>query len=543
MTTYTLSELNDFRDASKDWITFKAVDGSPVIEFQDNLSSGAIKFATRVSDGMPLYILDLGGDNYQHLSYANVTNVGFYYIDPSFDAWLDTNYSHLFSGQNITFENGTFTDVYVTKKPNYTYNPSSYTNFWSGNDHWTAPNITSFSSYLDGLSGYDIRLFQSHQDADWYDQIIKDGIESYVKDGVDNPIIPPESPVPGNIYTADDFTNPRAAGIDVVILLYENDVPTLHFQNDDETHENCEVEKVDFHDGTIGYVHNDGDASYTFIAPTNDSALGLVLVDNQLVDWMKDNHSHMFTGLNITLNTGVFTNVFIARNPNFMTDNFEVIWLDQNNTNFWGVPNTADISGYLNSIPNVDVKFYPDSTAASWYNNVVQDAIRDAVITAIATDPIDPTLNTDTSGVNVANLIYTKSLYESSAAYFDSTIARLQQELAEEQNLQNVLSTDETELINDLQNFIDTKAVEVNNKVNNLNQINSDLRTLVSDNLNSINTNEQLSNFLNSSESTDLSNKILELRDKVYDSIKFLSDNQRLGRNEDIVYLVSKVQI
>ena len=75
------------------------------------------------------------------------------------------------------------------------------------------------------------------------------------------------------------------------------------------------------------------------------------------------------------------------------------------------------------------------------------------------------------------------------------------------------------------------------------NRLNSDLQTLVQTNLQSIQDNESLNNFVGSPEATEMTNKILELRDSVYDSMKFLTDNNRLGSNSDIVYLVNKVQI
>lgn len=155
------------------------------------------------------------------------------------------------------------------------------------------------------------------------------------------------------------------------------------------------------------------------------------------------------------------------------------MFLDQNISKFWGVPNLEDISGYLNAIPAYDIKLYLDTTAASWCTQLVKDAIRDVVLTSVAEEPLvegDPNVvDASTS----ANLIYAKSLYENSLAYFDSAISRIEQELAEEQSVADQLSTNDAQLLTDLQTFVADKSAEVDTKVAHINQLNTDLQTLV----------------------------------------------------------------
>lgn len=535
---YTLPELENFRDANKDFISFRIVDNVPVLEFQDNTVSGVIKFATRLSDGMPMYLEDNGDSTYRFITYANVTNVGFYNITDAFDNWLTNNYSHLFGGLNLLLDNGNFTNVYVTKKPNYVYSAGAYTNLWDGwVDMWSVPEITSYASYLDGLSGYDIRILN---DVDWYDQAFKDGISNYIVNGIDNPIITPESPVVGNNYDATHFTNLRAANKDFVGLFAEGDVFNLLFQ-DDTT--DGDIKLVDFNDGTVGYVRDLLDGNYQFIGHENTLANALVVIDSTVSHHLETNYSQMLSGLNITLDQGTYTNVFVTKSPTYMDTNLQVIALDVNDPMYWDVPNLTDISSWLGSIANYDVKFYPNAESASWYDQGVKDGIRDAIITALPTDPIDPNTVTVVPSNELANLIYSKSLYESSIAYFDSTITRLEQELQEEQNLEGLLSGDNAVLIADLQSFIDNKSVEVNNKLTYLKQVKADLEALVAQNLISIQNNGELNSLLQSEPATSLSNNILELRDDVYNALKFLSDNGRLGSNNDILFEIDMTQI
>lgn len=537
-TTYQTSELNNLRDAAKDYLVLTVENDLPTLHFYDNTQSGPIKFATRISDGMPMYLMDLGNDTYEFLSFANVTNVGFYHVDPSFDTWLDTNGSYMFSGQNITLDNGTFTNYYVTKKPGYTYSLAGYKNFYPSLDQWTPPVINSYSSYLDGLSRYDFRLL-SAEDSTWYTSDVSNGIKEYAVNGNDLPLTTPDPPVQGQIYTSADFSNLRAASEDVVLISVENDVPQLVFQ--DNTVDG-QVKLVDVNDGTTGFVMDMGDGNYKYLAD-HQTSLGLVHIDKSMSAYLSTQYSHMFEGQAITLSTGSYTNVFVTCRPLLDQNTSEVMFLDENNSKFWGIPNTADISDYLNNIPAFDVKFYPDVESASWYTQLVQDAIRDTVLTFVPEQPPDPTDSTVVQPLDAANLIYTKSLYESSLAYFDSAISRIEQELAEEQNVANQLSSNDQQLLSDLQTFVNDKSQEINDKVTNLTELKTDLETLVQQNLQDIQSNEDLYNYLNTPEATDLTSKILELRDKVYDSLKFLTDNNRLGSNNDIVYIVNKVQI
>lgn len=187
MTTYLSSELSNLRNANKDYLVVSIVSGEPSLYFQDNGIIGFIKFATRISDGQSMYLKDLGGDSYEFISYTNVTNVGFYHIEPEFDAWLDANGSHMFSGQNITLSNGTFSNFYIAKKPGHNYTVGGYKNFYTSLDQWTPPIINSFSSYLDGIREY--------------------------------------------VVNGNDFSNLRSANEDIILISVVADIPQLVFQD------------------------------------------------------------------------------------------------------------------------------------------------------------------------------------------------------------------------------------------------------------------------------------------------------------------------
>lgn len=541
-TTYQLSELGNFRDAGKDYLVFSVDNDQPKLDFYDNSASGPIKFATRNSDGMPMYLKDIGNDTYEFLSFANVTNVGFYHVDPSFDSWLDSNGSHMFDNQNITLENGTFENVFITKKKGYVYSLSGYKNLYTSLDQWTAPVINSYGSYLDNLNGYDIRLLSSG-DSSFYTQEVNDGLKEYMVNGIDLSIQdPPEPPVIGNNYDVNDFSNLRTIDKNMV-LIYSIDEPQLDFQDKDVDTENHKVKIADMNDNTVGILMDNGDQTYMYLDNYDNYSNFdiLILVDKTMGSYLADNYSHMFNNKTINVNNAVFSNVFITAKP-FIGEVTSLIGLDEGNTKFWEMPNTNDMSDYLNNVDNYDVRFYSSENSV-WYNQTVQDAIRDFILTYNEENDLPNDQPTLINFADTTNLIYTKSLYENSVAYFDSAISRLEQELAEEQNIQNQLSTDEGQLLNNLQDFVNNKSQEINDKVNNINNINSELQTLVQENLNNIQSNEDLYDFLNTPDATNLNSKIIELRDTVYNSVKFLADNHRLGSNNDIIYLVNKVQL
>lgn len=124
---FQLTDLNNFRDAGTDILVFNMVNNNPNLLFQDNLSAGSCFFATEKTSGMPMYVFK-EADNYHRISYANVTNIGFFYVTPEFDLWLNNNTFHIFKDVNITLSNGTFQNVYISKKTGTNFNKDVYNN-------------------------------------------------------------------------------------------------------------------------------------------------------------------------------------------------------------------------------------------------------------------------------------------------------------------------------------------------------------------------------------------------------------------------------
>lgn len=539
---YQASEISSIQNANVDYIVVRINDVSnqPEVYFQDNAVDGPVKFVSLIAGGNSFYAYDNGDTTYNFMSYANVTNVGFYHIDPSFDIWLNSNGSHLFEGLNITLSNGTFSNLYITKKPGSVYTLGTYKNFHPVLDQWTPPSISSYSSYLNGLYEYDIRLLN---DSSWYTQQTRDGILNYAVNGIDNPINIVDPPTQGNIYLESELSNIRNPEKDVIGIYVDADVIQLVFQ-DAEVNVSGNIKLADI-GGITGHVLDMGDSNYKYLADYNvehQNSEAFIHIDKSVAQYMKNNFSHMFSGLNIELYDGIYTNVFVTCRPNLDQNISESMYLNSNDPKYFSIPNTADLSSYMDGIPAYDVKIYKTAEDASWYDQTVQTGIRDYVMTSVAEEPLNTTNPTIVSNP-MMNLIYTKSLYESSLAYFDSAITRIEQELQEEQNLANTLTNDDAQLLSDLQTFVTEKSNEVNDKTSHLNQLTIDLQTIVEQNKIAMQSNEELNTFLNTVEAQDLSTKIVELRDSVYLSLKFLTDNHRLGSNNDMVYIVNKVQI
>lgn len=537
---FNTSDLGNLRDASVDFVYFTVQNNTPTLVFQDNASTGLIKFATRNSDGMPMYIRSNEDGTYNFLTFANVTNVGFYGVDQSFDTWLNSNVCHMFSEQIITLSNGTFRYAYVTKKPGYTYSLVGYKNFYPTLNQWSAPTITSFKTYMDGLYGYDIKLFQTAADVAWYTSYVENGLRTYALSGINLPIVPTIPPVNNKIYNLSDFTEISPANINVLRFFVSNGTLQLHYQSKNS---DGIIKVGKYLDGTFGYILDVGNSTFQYLINKQDNKHTLLSVDHTVCQWMTSNYCNMFSDMNIEVNGVIFNNVFITMKPYFdMAVNTSINkFIGDAETSFFAVPDVTNILPYLTSITDFDVRIYQLNNSA-WFSNVVVTAIRDAIITQLVPSQIS-TNNVSFVTDGSVNLIYTKSLYETSLSYFDGAITRLQQECTEERNLNNALSTDDGFLANSLQQFIDTKTTEITDKVSTIQQLSSDLQSLVADNANKIQANQNLMNVITSQPSVSLSNKIVELRNNVYSSIKFLADNHRFGSNTDIVYVMSKVQL
>ncbi len=227
----------------------------------------------------------------------------------------------------------------------------------------------------------------------------------------------------------------------------------------------------------------------------------------------------------ITLTIGnlhnTYKNIFLTKGLDQIT---KTDYVFENITGLIAVPPT-DISTYLNSIPagHYDFKLNP-----TWLTPLFETGIKDYIMSLSV-------LNAQSTQIETVspNIIYSKSLYENSETFFDTAINRLNEALLEEQTINNILKENYETIDTSVQSFIETNSTEITNKLNNITSLYNQIETLVTENNNYI----QNSSVLNSFEANALSKKILDLRDKVYNSINLL------GNRHNTVYILNKITI
>lgn len=351
----------------------------------------------------------------------------------------------------------------------------------------------------------------------------------------------------GQLYDATRFSSITTTYHDFLTFQATNGVPELVFQpkNTDTVVKHAIVSESN---PSTCYVIQKDD-KYMFLGFSNVSTLAFIFIDNTFKTWITSNNfQHVFEQpISLTGLVDTYNYLYVTFNPSSILSNYKLIYLTESNPNylhttkFWTVPNVSDISNYMSSFTDYDIKLYKDSPV--WYTPVVKDGIADYHLTFVPPPVLEEGTANITTSTNAVNLIYTKSLYESSLSYFDATYTRLHQELQEEEALNQVLQTNDAQLINELQTFIDTKQPEVEAKVAAITTLHSQIQTIVTVNKELTHQNNDLHTLLESQPAKDLSDKILELRDTTYASLKFLTDNNRFGTNQDLVYIVNKVRI
>jgi uncharacterized HAD superfamily protein len=105
------------------------------------------------------------------------------------------------------------------------------------------------------------------------------------------------------------------------------------------------------------------------------------------------------------------------------------------------------------------------------------------------------------------------------------------------------LAAQDATLQQQLEVFVANKAGEIVAKHDKMLASKAELESLVVSNASALKQNHSLKDFVYSAPVQELSNKILELRNLTYDSIKLLSSNGRFGTNKDTVYMINKVQL
>lgn len=529
MTMYDPTQLSNLRDAYTNIISFNITNNLPSVSFQTNTQNGPLpyKFATRNSDGMPMYLYQVSLNSYRFVTFANAAGVCWYDITPEFDAWLDSNGSNL-TQLNVVLSNGSFNYVYVTKKRGYKYTPGAYSILWAEHSQfWTEPDVSNVGNYMNSLYGYDIRVLHS---AVFYTDLTKNSIKQYMLTG--STLQP--APVINNVYTSSDFTSISEINKPFFTFNIINNIPNISIQLPGEQ---GVIQYVSFNDGTKGYVSFLSNNQYKYITPDVSNYVAHVIIDASVSNWLANNYYNVFN-TNIILQNNVYTQILILQKPSLLPQT-TIFGLDTSNNQFWSVPNINSIHTWINSIQTYDIRFITDNN--KWFTDLVGQGIIDYTKSVVALIPTikDPVVIND----NITNLIYTKSLYESSASYFDNVINNVQKEYTEELQLNNLLSSNSDILINDLQTFINTKSQEVHDKLVNLQKLNTNLQTILTSNNTAITNNTDLHNILISQPALNVSNEIIQLRDTIYSTLQFLANNNRLGTNNNVIYVINKTQI
>lgn len=523
MATYSSVQLSNLRDAFTNIISFQVVDGVSQISFQSKTENYMpYKFATRNSDGMPMYLYKYDVDSYRFVTFANAAGVCWYDITPEFDKWLST-YGSIVAPVSITLPNGSFGYVYVTKKRGYMYTPGAYAILWAENPtFWSPPDVSNINNYMTSLYGYDIRVLTSD---DFYTQQVKNDILQFVTTGT---LVHP-APVINTVYSDTDFTEKRPS--DKTFIYLKQDQLEIQLENTSGP-----VYYVKFADGTEGYVVDQGDGQYRYLLEKS-SHFAYVVIDETFGQYLSSAYFKIFT-INVSFPNGQYNQLFVTKKPIF-TPQTVIYGLDTTNGNYWSTPDTSAVYSWMNNISAYDIRFISD-IATSWVDPLVQQAVTDASKTIIALNPsiLDPQVVKD----NSVSLIYTKSLYDSSSTYFDTVINTIEKEYTDEQKLAESLQNSDS-LITELQTFIDTKSSEVHDKLVKLQTLSSNLRSVFSSNQSAMQSNERLHDLLVSQPAVSVSNEITQLRDTIYSSLEFLVNNNRISKNDNIVYVVNKTQL
>lgn len=544
MTTYTASQLSNLRSAGVNMMVFSAVNGQPVFQFQSSSQNNLpYYFATlNISGpmaGMPTYLCEDTPGVYRYVSYANVMCVVFYDVQPSFDTWLNTNGSALFNS-TVSLSNGTFPFVYVTKKREYTYTPGAYNVLWDGQPNvWNVePQVsspTSLMAYLTSLTGYDIRMF--YNSPSFYTPDIKQSITTYMSAGQITVVVP----VLGNIYMSTDFTQIQPSLQNFITLTTFTDtsgniLPKIVFQgaNDDGN-----IKLVTFSQGTIGYASlNNG--HYTYFLEQDTTKSGFIIVDSSFAAWIQKNNSTLLSNFYLSVNGNNYNTLVVVVKPLFTPIN-TIIPIDASNTTMFSTPDTTNITNWLTQIVGYDIRLFTDGNAA-WFNSTVIQAINDFTTTINAITPVPPLAPTISTNTANPNLIYTHSLYDNSSNYFNNIATLMQQEYNNELQLQQTLAIDVNDgvLTNELKAFMDNQTQNITNSLSNIQTLNTNLKNIVASNQATILENNQLNSLLTSQQAQTLSNNIIQLRNTIYDSIEYLTSNQRMKTGQDVIYLINR---
>jgi len=544
------STFSDFTNTLHDFLYFTVENELPVVHFQPAGTNTWIKVG-KVPDWNSGYVIPEDGQ-FRLITYTNVATLAMAYYDQAFRNWLNLNHYHHFTGLSIPLVNGNnnnYSDLIVFSNPN-SYDPTvhKYEYITEHNNTyphttvpWTQLDLSSLDDYLNSISNLRVKLYNGPQS--WFNSDFENHLgiqygtvaEPAGSTGATR-TTEPVNLVFDQVYDASYFESFSTTFHDFVLLNVDNNEPTLTFQaKSTDTHVcHCIIRNSN---PSTGYVLKEG-SQYRFLGYSNVSCLGMVYIGHQFKQWLCDNdYLHLFETV-ISLNNGTFKVLAIKGLSNIGTSS--LIWIRDTDNAQWEYFDTKNIKSYIESV-DCDIRFFANDNL-QWYTPVVKDGVKDAHLTSTPISDFTPTGPTVTDNQGV-NLIYAKSLYEESSNYFDAAINRLDKELQEEQMVAQYLSNADQPYVDSLQTFIDANSTIVEDKVSHIKTLRSNLETQIIVNKNNISANDNLNNLLNTTEAQTLTNNILELRNEVYESLRFLSSTNRLGDNNDVIYVISKTAL
>lgn len=533
--------FTSFIDVRHDFLVMTTESGNPHLIHQPKDTSTHVKIGKADAAntyGLQLenYVIEENG-NYRVIYRTNVstsTGACIVYYDQSFKDWLDANNSHMFSGQSIALPNGTFTDVLVGRLPEADKDAHAQHILWHSiadydpaTNAWAPVDPATYASEFNAPSQYDTRLFS---DISWYTPEVQEQIRVATGGNItmEMPSVTLEK---GLSYDSSHFESFGPVNHDVVVLGMDGAGAPMVEKVMVGTSGSVQLASVVNGDPSTVYILAEG-SMYRLLDFEIDMMPGQVLVyyTEEFKQWLDANVSFLHED-------PVEGSMFVVRSKHADSSQHIVHLMDGDSSEI----DVTNLSMYLDSIANYDTRFY--SGSPNWLNPSLKEAVDLAMCELENVDPLTVTDPVVVDDSHQLNLIYTKSLYEKSEGYINDACLRLQQELTEEQNVQQYLNSEDSNVTQDLNDFIATKEAEISTKLQEVNDMKDDLANVIQSNQQSIQDNQELHTLLNSPPAVDVSNKILELKCKINESLQLLIDNNRLGSNYDTIYLINRTSL
>jgi hypothetical protein len=533
---YPASSFTGFTTTYHDFLLFTVENDAPVLRFQPGGNDDYIKVGY-VPDSNPAYLVEEDGQ-FRLITYTNVSTLAIAYFDKSFRNWMKNGHHHVFSNQEVKLKGIEYKEIMVFTNPNtynsdphlYQYVTENIPEYPHTTLFWTELSLDSVENYVNNLSNIGIKLYSGPRP--WNNSEFSEKIVSIYNTGLTE-LTNLEF---DKLYEDDRFEVFENTYHDFLLMrLDKNGQPMLTYQPKG-TQGNVSHCIIKNSNPSTGYVLKEGTQN-RFLGYSNVSTLGFCYVNLEYIEWLSlfdNNFQHLFPN-NVKFND---KNYSVLTVKGYIFSGKSYFFSLDKNSNVWNQIDTENIKDYIQSM-DIDVKLLE---SVEWYTETVINGIRDAHAISFPIEnhyPNDPTLVNNPG----ANLIYAKSLYEESEQFLNIAIQKLETELREEEIVKNNLSTSDSAYVDELQTFINDKTAEVETKLNHIKSLRENLENCITKNQILIQANEDLHDLLNSQEAKNLTKNILSIRDEVYNSFHFLMENNRLGTNNDTVYIIPKTSL